>query len=115
MLLELQSIEAVRWLRDLFLDVARASIPVDLLAQPGVDFPAIKSLVLQNEDKPPIKHLRRVGDGSFVWGAWYDEWQTYALMVDALLKGPGHQYFADDRNDDAHIEVSHAERHSVEN
>jgi uncharacterized protein DUF5317 len=114
-LLELMSVEAVRWLRSLFLGMTMASGPVSLSSQPGVAFRRISELELHLEERPPAKHLQRV-DGTprprFVWSCSAAEWETRALFLDPFLSGrAGHQYLTDGVADDAIIEVSHGESH----
>jgi hypothetical protein len=114
-LLELMSVEAVRWLHDVFLGMVNARGPISLGSQPEVSFRRLAELELRLDEGGPAKHLQRI-DGTprprFVWTCSATEWETNALFLDPFMNGSaGHQYLTDGASDDAIVEVSHGESH----
>jgi len=114
-LLEMMSLEAVRWLHRVFVGMITATGSVSLSAQPGVAFRRLSELELRLAPVQPSKHLQRADMSSrprFVWSCSSQEWETHALFLEPFLGGrAGHQYLTDGTADDAIIEVSHGEAH----
>ena len=114
-LLELASVEAVRWLHGAFLEMAKGSGPLALSSQPGVAFRRLGELELRLGQAESTKHLHRSNTGTrthFVWSCSGPEWERHALFLEPFLEGGmGHQYLTDGAVDDAILEVSHGESH----
>jgi hypothetical protein len=108
-LLRPQGAEGVARLRTVFSRLANSptGTVIRLLEEPGFELGAsIWSLTLKVCESIRGKHLVREVDGGFTWSANNDEWQTAAMLVEPLLRQPGHQYLTDETLDDAIVEVT---------
>jgi hypothetical protein len=117
-LLQLESPAAATWLRDIFVEVSKASLTVDLVADPRVRLSGVKQLLLEADPGVgSLVQLRRTQRApnavSFRWIGTSTGWGYQADLMEPLTKGrAGHQYLTTEERDDALIEVSLGERHT---
>jgi hypothetical protein len=112
LLIELESIEAARWLHAIVLEVAETGAWLDLARLEPVQLRNVSRLELRVSGKPPAKHLALIAPGALVWTCTSDEWMTCAALLEPLADGEhGHQYLTEERHDDVLIEVSYSEAH----
>jgi len=109
--IELRSVEAVRWLRAVLLEVAENGEAIDLARLQPVWLAGVSQLELRLAKKPPTKHLRLAGDDALVWTCTSEEWHTVADLIDALSVGRGFQYLTEEGYDDVLVEVSLGQAH----
>ena len=111
-LLVLVTRRSIDWLRKVFEDMAAAptGTVVSLTDLPQVRVVGeLGGLVLSKAERCSRPDLVRGVSGRFVWSCTADDWDTMSLMLEPLLRQPGHQYLTSEGVDDALIEVSFGE------
>ena len=111
-LIVLRSVAGVGYLIALLEDLAKSAVgaTVDLPLRPEVSVgAAVYDLTLRVVDRAPPRHLLRTATGGFEWLGTNEDWETAGLLVEPLLRQPGHQYLTSELDDDALVEVSYGE------
>ena len=70
---------------------------------------ALWALTLRVVDNVRSRHLTHDEHGGFEWVGTQAEWRTMSQLIEPLLHRRGHHYLTSEIDDDALVELSHAE------
>jgi hypothetical protein len=106
--------ESIAWLRGIFKNMVDTPFDstVSLAELPRVNWGAsLDDIVFSRVPQPLGRKFTHETPGRFLWKCTSSEWATMSLLLEPLLRQPGHQYLTSEETDDALVEVSFGEEH----